>query len=149
MKEIHSYGIYYHTSNPDLHNQKPGDGVIRELRYKFYLVVLKKRVTSQLWDYGIIWVLEVMSLTHYSENSVNGGIILKNVTVQTVDLSEYPDFSFYDKVWFKDNYSLSLIEPGRWLWISHRKGSLMCYHKLTQTEKVISIYKVQQVTNFN
>ena len=67
MKEVHSHGIYYHTSNPELHNKKPVDGVIKEVRYKFYLDVLKKRVPSQLKEYGIIWVLEVMSLTRYSE----------------------------------------------------------------------------------
>ena len=88
-----------------------------------------------------------MSTTNSSENSVNGGIPLKDVTGDTVDISEYLDFGLYDKVWFNDNAGIYTSEPGRELWISHRTGRLMCYRIITQTEKVISISTVHQVTN--
>ena len=58
----------------------------------------KQRVPRQLWNYGVRWVLEVMSMTHSSENSVNEGIPLTNMTSKTVDISEYLDFGFYEKV---------------------------------------------------
>ena len=66
---------------------------------------------------------------------------------ETVDISKYLDFGFYDKVWFKDNAGLSPNEPGRWLCISHRTGRLICYHILTQTGKVISRSTAQRVMN--
>ena len=88
-----------------------------------------------------------MSMTHSSANSVNGGIALTNVNGEAVDISEYLDFGFYDKVCFKDNGGLSNSEPGRWLGISHRTGRLVCYHILTHTGKVISRSTVQRVTN--
>ena len=34
MKQIRSYGIDYHVSEPDAHNQNPVEGVIEELRHK-------------------------------------------------------------------------------------------------------------------
>ena len=86
-----------------------------------------------------------MSMTHYSANSFNGGITLKNVTGETVDISKYLDFGLYEKSWFKDNSGLSPSEPGRWLGISHSTGRSICYHILTQTGKVISRYTVQMV----
>ena len=109
--------------------------------------MVNKRVLRQLWDYGISWVSEVTPMTHSPQNSVNGGIPLTNVTGETVDIFEYFDFGFYDKLWFKDNSGLSPGEPGRWLGVSHRTGGLMCYHLITQTGKVISIFTVQRVTN--
>ena len=89
----------------------------------------------------------MVSITHSSSNSVNGGIILTNVTGETVDLSKYLEFGLYEKFWFKDNAGLSPGELGSWLGISRRTGMLMCYHILIHTGKVISRYMVQWVTN--
>ena len=41
--------------------------------------------------------------------------LLTNVTDKTVDISEYVDFGFNGKFWFKDNYDISPSDPGRWL----------------------------------
>ena len=84
-------------------------------------------------------------MTNSSENIVNGGIPLKNLNGETVDIPKYLGFGFYDKVWFKDNAGLSHSEPVRWLWISHRTGRFMCYHIINQGGKVISRYTVQKV----
>ena len=147
MKEVCRQCIDYNISEPDLHNQNLFEGVIREVRRKWYRNMVKERVPRKLWNYGVSWVSEVMSMTHSSEKSVNGGIPLRNVTGETVDISKYLDFGFYEKFWFKDNSGLSPSEPGRWLGISHQTGRLMCYHILAQTGKVISRSIVQRVTN--
>ena len=89
----------------------------------------------------------MVSITHSSSNSVNGGIILTNVTGETVDLSKYLEFGLYEKFWFKDNAGLSPSEPGSCLGISHLTTRFMCYHILTQVEKVIPRSTVQRVTN--
>ena len=60
--------------------------------------MVKEMAPSKLWDYGVSWLLEVMSITNSSANSVNGGILLKNATGETVDIYKYPDFGFYNKV---------------------------------------------------
>ena len=109
--------------------------------------MVKKGVPMQLWDYDVSWVSEVMSMTHSSSNSVNVGILLTNVTSKTVDISEYLDFFFYEKLCFKDNTGLYLIEPVSWLGISHQTGRLMCCHIRTQAGKFKSRSMVHQVTN--
>ena len=109
--------------------------------------MVRKRVPRQLWDYGITWVAEIMSVTHSAAGEINGCVPLTKVTGETTNISEYLDFGFYDPVWFKDNAGLSPAEPGRWLGISHRTGRLMCNNILTQRGTVISRSTVQRVTN--
>ena len=148
MQTVRKYGINYHISEPHYHNQNPVEGVVRELRRKWYRTMVRNRVPKKLWDYGIVWISEIHSMTHTSAgNRLKGAIPLERVTGDTVDISEYLDFGFYDKVWYKDNAGLSPAKPGRWLGVSHRTGRLMCYHVLTQTGQVISRSSVTRVTN--
>ena len=35
MKEVHRQGINYITSEPEIHNQNPFEGIIREVRRKW------------------------------------------------------------------------------------------------------------------
>ena len=146
MKQIRTHNIDYHVSEADLHNQNPVEGCIRELRRKWYRIMIRKRVPQRLWDYGLRWVSEISSLTHSSAGSLNGQIPITTATGETADISEYLDFGFYDAVWFKDNAGLSPNEPGRWLGVSHRTGRNMCFHVITQNATVISRSTVQRVT---
>ena len=78
--------------------------------------MVQNQVPKKLWDYGIVWISEIHSMTHTSAgNRLKGAIPLEQVTGDTVDISEYLDFGFYDKVWYKDNAGLSPAKPGRWL----------------------------------
>ena len=147
MKQIRTHDIDYHITEPDLHNQNPVEGVIREIRRKWYRIMIRNRVPHEFWDYGMKWVTETMSLTHTSAGGLEGCIPITNVTGETADISEYLDFGFYDEIWYKDNAGLSPYEPGRWLGVSQRTGRLMCYHVLTQRGTVISRSTVQRVTN--
>ena len=69
------------------------------------------------------------------------------MTGETVDISEYLDFGFYDRVWYHENVGLGERLHGIWLGVSHRIRSLMSYDILTQTGSVISRTTVQIVTN--
>ena len=109
--------------------------------------MIRRRVTRELCDYGIRWVSETTSLTHSSSGNLEGALPLTEVTGDTSDISEYLDFGFYEKIWFKDNAGVSPFEPGHWLGVYHRTGRLMCYHVLTQRGTVISRSTVQRVTN--
>ena len=53
MKQVRTHNIDYHIGEPDLHNQNPVEGVIGELRRKWYRVMIRKRIPEQLWDYGL------------------------------------------------------------------------------------------------
>ena len=45
MKELHRQGIYYHISETDIHNQNPVEGVINEVRWKWYRTMINKKST--------------------------------------------------------------------------------------------------------
>ena len=146
MKQIRRHDIDYHISEPDLHNQNPVEGVIRELRRKWYRIMIRNRVPEKLWDYGLRWVSETSNLTYSTARGLTGQIPITQVTGETADISEYLDFAFYDQVWFKDNAGSSPFEPGRWLGVSERTGRDMCYHVLNKNGNVVSRSTVQRVT---
>ena len=146
MKQIHKHNIDYHISEPEQHNENPVEGVIRELRRKWYRIMIRKKVPQRLWDYGMKWTSEVISLT-YSGAGGNPDVPLAQVTGETPDISEYLDFGFYDRVWFHENAGLGPRIPGRWLGVSHKIGRLMSYFVIKSNGEVISRSSVQRVTN--
>jgi hypothetical protein len=72
------------------------------------------------------------------------------VTGETVDLSEWLDFDFYDRVWFWDQKKIDETDEqariGRWLGIAHRIGWGMTFWILTESGKVITRSTVQHIT---
>ena len=53
MYQIRKKDIYYHVIDPELHNDNPSEGVIREVRRKWYRTMTWKRVPKKFWDYGM------------------------------------------------------------------------------------------------
>ena len=98
MKQIWQHNIDYHITEPDLHNQNPVEGVICEHRLKWYRVMIQNRVPDRLWDYGLRWVSKTSNLTYSIARGLTGHIRLTQVTEETVDISEYLNFEFYNQV---------------------------------------------------
>ena len=93
--------------------------------------MLIKKVPQRLWGYGLKWVEEIMQRTAVSAGSLHYRTSLEEVTGETLDISDYLDFSFYDWCWYNDNSSLEETKLSKWLGISHRIDSLMSYWVLT------------------
>ena len=72
---------------------------------------------------------------------------LERVTGDTVDISEFLDFGFYDWCWYHENAGLGPTKLGRWLGVADRVGGLMSYWVLTVNSTVIARTTVQQVTS--
>jgi len=68
------------------------------------------------------------------------------ITGETPDISEYLDFGFYDRVWFKDDAGIGETKLGRFLGVSHQVGSLMSYWVLLRNGSVESRTTVQRIT---
>ncbi len=146
-KMVRKYNIKTHISEPDLHNQSPAEGVVREVRKKWYRVMFKKRVPKIYWDYGMRWVCETMSRTHLRAHRIDGGVPLQGITGDTVDISNYLEFGFYDRVWFNDNAGLGETKPGRWLGVAENIGSIMTYYILQENGKIVARSTVWNPTN--
>ena len=83
----------------------------------------------------MVWASEIISLTHTSAGQLND-IPLSQLQGDTVDISEYLDFGFYDRVWYFPNAGLGPRLPGRWLGVSHRVGLMMTYWILNEKGSV-------------
>ena len=147
VKQVRKYYINHHVVEPERKNQNPGEGVIRELRRKWFRTMVLKRVPRSFWNYGIQWVEEIMSLTLTHEGGLNRRCPWEGITGETAEISEYLDFDFYDHCWYHNNAGISSPLVGRWLRSSHWIGSAMSYWILTKTGNVISRTTVQQVTD--
>ena len=67
----------------------------------------------------------------------------EEVTGDTADISKWLDFETYDLVYWidrpnKPDTSDDVRRLGRWLGISHRVGSDMCYWLITDSGKLVS-----------
>ena len=107
----------------------------------------RKRVPKRLWDYGLKWVSEVRVRTSSDVMDLKGWTPLERITGDTVDISEYLDFDFYDWCWYHENAGLGPTKLGRWLGVAHKVGGLMSYWVLTINCTVIARTTVQRVTS--
>lgn len=146
MKNVRKYSIDHHTTEPYRPNHNFAEGVIREVRKKWFRIMIRKNVPQRLWDYGLQWVCDIQNRTANNSRGLDGRCPLEKITGETVDISEYLDFGFYDWVWYRENAGLGETKIGRWLGVSHRVGTLMSFWVLTSSGKVISRTTVQRVT---
>jgi hypothetical protein len=147
MAHVRKYSINYHVTEPYRPNHNFAEGVIREIRRKWFRVMVRKNVPQRLWDYGLQWVCDIQNRTANSARGLDGRCPLERITGDTVDISEYLDFGFYDWVWFRENAGLGETKLGRWLGVSHRIGTLMSFWVVTSSGRVMSRTTVQRVTN--
>ena len=147
MEQVWKHHIDVHTTEPNCHNQSKVEGVIHELRKNWFRTMHRKHVPRRLWDYGLKWASEVHVRTSSDAVDLKGRTPLKQVTGDTVDISEYLDFGFYDWCWYHENAGLGPTKLGRSLGVAHKVGGLMSYWVLTANSTVIARMTVQWVTS--
>jgi hypothetical protein len=147
MKHVRDYAIDYHITEPNRPQQNRAETVIREVKKRWFRQMVKRKVSKRLWDYGMVWVCEVMLLTSNSSFYLDGRTPMEQLTGETPDISKYLDFGFYDWIWYKDNAGLGETHIRRWLGVAHRVGNLMSYWIVTEAGRVIARTTVQRITN--
>ena len=137
-----------HWTEKGRHNQN--HKVEREigiLKARWRRRMIDLNIPARLWDYGLVYEAEILSRTSRGSDGRTG---YERLTGKTPDISEWLHFGFYDLVWFHNVEKPSLTDQsrrlGRWLGVSHRIGSDMCYWILTDSGKVVSCTTVQHVT---
>jgi hypothetical protein len=121
---------------------------ILEVKTKWKARMRSGQVSSRLWDYGLVYIAEIQSLLARGAERRPG---IEQLTGSTVDISEWLDFDFFDRVWYWDQKKMDMTDEqariGRWLGISHRVGSDdMPYWILTESGQVIPRSTVQHIT---
>ena len=103
-----------------------------------------RRITKNCWSFGLVWESDIYYISSYK----GGNTGTERITGETIDISEWNDFGYYkmfqywDKQESEENPRIS-----RWLGMSHRVCSALCYWVLTYKGKVIARTTVQHVTN--
>ena len=64
QRQVRRHDIKTHVSEPGMHNQSPAEGVVREVRKKWYRAMVKKRIPQPFLDYVFRWVCETMQRTY-------------------------------------------------------------------------------------
>ena len=53
MQQVRKHHIDFHLTELEQYNQLQVEGVIREIRKKWFRVMIKRSVPKRLWDYGL------------------------------------------------------------------------------------------------
>ena len=148
MREVNRLEIRMKRSKVGRSNQNhAAEREIGELKKRWRNRMLKKKVPTRLWDYGLGYKSNRLNRIRRGHRQQTG---LEMVTGKTPDISEWIDFEFYDRVWFYDRKKMEMDDTGRklarWLGVAHRVGSDLCYWLLLSSGKVIARTTVQHVT---
>ena len=87
------------------------------------------------------------SYTYSYTAGKDGRPALELLTGDTIDISEWLEFDFYDLVWFCNNHS-DETKPmvGQCLGVSHRVRVALCYWILSEKPKFLSRTNIQNLT---
>ena len=93
MNTIRRADIDYHISGPYRPEENPAEGGIRELKRRFYRLMIKYNIPMRLWDFVLDYVVDIADVTvNYSKYS-DGRVPLEILTGVTPEISEYLDFT--------------------------------------------------------
>ena len=144
---MRKYDIKGHTTDTKRSNQNPVEGVIRELRKKWYREMFHTYSPRGLWCYGYPYVAKIMHLTASTSGKLQGRTPLELIIGETPDISQYLYFGCYDRVWYKKDAGIGETKLGQFLGPSHKVGSLISYWVFPKSVIPISRTTAQCVTH--
>ena len=106
MKQIKKHSIKFHTIESEYHDQNAVEGVIREVRRRWFRLKNLNNTPNRLWDYGLQWVCDLMQRTVNLRFDTKNRTPYVIVLGDTPEISEYMDFAFYSYIWFKEQSGL-------------------------------------------
>ena len=119
------------------------ENVIGVLSKKLKARRARRRIPKCVWDYHIVWEAQIYTRTVHKDHCTP----LEALTGDTIDISEWIEFEFYDLIIYWDDRDGDTKQSiGRWLGPSHHIGSALCYYILTEKATVISRTSVQHIT---
>ena len=144
MKIINNNSIDWNFTEPYSHWQNQVEDGIKRINLRWKTTMRRTKWSPRLWDYGIKHDAELLSRIAPKY----GRPPLENLTGDTIHLSEYLGFDFYDQVWYWYTISEEKGEalPGGWIVISHKVRVGMCYWVLNKQGNLISQSTVQDIT---
>ena len=87
QSNFRKYGIHGHTSEMEISNQNPAEGVIWELRKKWYRENFRTYFPRQLWSYGYPYIAKILQLMARQAGRLQGWNSIDLMTEETPNLS--------------------------------------------------------------
>jgi hypothetical protein len=127
MKEVRHLRIRMHNAEKGHSSQNhKAETEICELKTRWKTCMTERQVPKRLWDYGLVYISEILSIIARQSTGRPG---MEEIKGQTIDISEWLDFSFYDLVWFWNEQKTDMTENqrllGHWLGIVHIKSEVI------------------------
>ena len=143
-KRVRYLNIATHRTEPYSQWQNRAENSVGKLKARWKRRMVRRRVPSRVWDYGLVYEAEIMSRM---ASGYDGRTGMERITGDTCDISEWTDFEFYDLIWYWDSpFSDENPKLGRWLGVAHRVGSALCYWILKENGEVLARTTVQHLT---
>ena len=115
--------LYSAEAGTQKQNRFEGENGILKARWKS--TMREYNIPKRLWDYLLQYEAQILSMIARGKDGIPG---LKRVTGNRVDITEWLDFTMWDRVWIMDEPDgSSPPKLARWLGVSHRVGSTLCY----------------------
>ena len=123
--------------------EKKSKSIIKTIKGKAKRRRVQSNIPNRVWDFVMVWEAETYSRTAGKD----GCSALERLIGDTIDISEWLEFEFYNLVWFWNNQSND-TKPMlvRWLDVSHRVGRALCSWILSEKGKVLSQTTVHHLT---
>ena len=87
------------TTDPHSPWKNKAESVINIMKRKYKRRRVQRNIPKRVWDFVMVWEAEIYSHTAGKD----GGLSLERLTGDTIDISEWLEFDFYDLVWFWNN----------------------------------------------
>ena len=80
--------------------QLRAENCIKEVKHSLRQLMSHTHAPHCLWDYCMIYVSELRSVTAHPYYSLQGHTPYEIITGNTPDISEYLEFAWYESVWY-------------------------------------------------
>ena len=124
---MRKYEIPRHIVEYNRPKKNPVEKFICKLRRKWFRIMHKTNFPARLWDYRLKYAAEIMNVAASNSGNLNGRNLLELISGETPEISEYLDFGFYERVWFRGYAGLGPTKLGRFLGASGTVGYLLSY----------------------
>ena len=84
------------TTEPYYPWQNKAESVIKIIKVKAKRIIVQKNITKRVWYFGMVSEAETYSLTAGKDGLPD----LERLTGDTIDISEWLEFEFYNLAWF-------------------------------------------------
>ena len=88
-----------HTTEPHYPWENKAESVIKIIKGKAKRIRVQRNIPKRVWDFDMVLEADI----YYRTAGKDGHPALELLTGDTIDISEWLEFEFYELVWFCNN----------------------------------------------